>query len=36
MEINARRCSPPLPIDEVRKIAGSCAKLSANRVAVGA
>jgi putative DNA primase/helicase len=35
-DINARRCSPPLPDDEVQKIAGSCAKLAANRVAVGA
>jgi hypothetical protein len=35
-DINARRCSPPLSDDEVRKIAGSCAKLAANRVAVGA
>jgi hypothetical protein len=35
-DINARRCSPPLLDDEVQKIAGSCVKLAANRVAVGA
>jgi hypothetical protein len=36
LRINTERCSPPLPDDEVRKIAGSAAKLVANRVAVGA
>lgn len=36
LRINMERCSPPLPDDEVRKIAGSAAKLAANRVAVGA
>lgn len=36
LDINARRCSPPLDDAEVEKIARSAAKLSANRVAVGA
>lgn len=34
--INSQRCAPPLDVAEVLKIAGSCAKLPANRVAVGA
>jgi bifunctional DNA primase/polymerase-like protein/primase-like protein len=36
LRINLERCSPPLPDSEVRKIAGSAAKLAANRVAAGA
>ena len=36
MAINLQRCAPPLDVAEVQKIAGSCAKLSANRVAAGA
>jgi hypothetical protein len=36
IEVNAARCVPPLPLDEVQKIARSAAKYSANRVAVGA
>ena len=36
LEINAQRCSPPLPEAEVEKVARSAAKLAANRVAVGA
>jgi primase-like protein len=36
LRINLERCSPPLPDGEVRKIAGSAAKLAANRVAAGA
>ncbi|MDX6695582.1 MAG: putative primase/helicase [Blastocatellia bacterium] len=36
MDINARRCSPPLPDVEVQKIARSAASYAPNRVAVGA
>ncbi|HEX7998663.1 MAG TPA: bifunctional DNA primase/polymerase [Pyrinomonadaceae bacterium] len=36
LDINARRCSSPLPVAEVQKIAKSAASYAANRVAVGA
>lgn len=36
LRVNLERCSPPLPDSEVQKIARSCSKLAANRVAVGA
>lgn len=35
LDINARRCSPPLPASEVEKIARSAANYAANRVAAG-
>jgi hypothetical protein len=34
-DINERRCSPPLPAEDVQKIARSAARKAANRVAVG-
>ncbi|HEV7844302.1 MAG TPA: bifunctional DNA primase/polymerase, partial [Pyrinomonadaceae bacterium] len=36
MTVNARRCSSPLPVEEVQKIARSAASYAPNRVAVGA
>lgn len=36
LDTYARRCSPPLPNDEVVKIARSASSYAANRVSVGA